>query len=113
MYNWIMEYRKKFIALDLETTHLDMREGKIMEVGAAEAELVWDETSKRIKVISGKTFSSLVNPEIEPSTIALSLTGIKKEDLEIAPSWKQVRPELESFLGSVMIIGHNVEFDLG
>src|SRR3989338_7853398 len=114
----MIEYRKKFISLDLETTHLDVKEGRIMEVGAVEIELVFDPstslgTSGPVKVNFGKTFSTLVNPEIEPSETALLLTGIKKEELAAAPKWPEVRKDLESFVGTGIILGHNIGFDLG
>lgn len=110
------EYRKKFVAVDLETTHLDMREGKIMEVGAAEFEIYWgDEGNKgnRVQVKFGKTFSSLVNPEIEPSEMALAITGIKKEELKTAAKWGEVKDHVQEFIGNRAIVGHNIGFDMG
>ncbi len=107
------EYRKKFVAVDLETTHLDVREGRIMEVGACEFELIWDDKEQTIIVNFGSTFSSLVNPEIKPSDTALAITGIKKEELEQAPLWTEVKPQLEEFVGKTGLIGHNIGFDLG
>lgn len=106
------DYRKKFIALDLETTHLDMREGRIMEVGAVEAELLFDEKKSAVAVKFGKSFSTLVNPEIPASPIALTLTGITAEGLSMAPTWREVKPKLEKFLGGEVILGHNIWFDL-
>ncbi|MBI4050561.1 MAG: hypothetical protein HY396_01135 [Candidatus Doudnabacteria bacterium] len=105
-------YSKKFIALDLETTHLDMKEGRIMEAGAVEAELSFDQKEKKIKVHFGKSFSSLVNPEIEPSASALSLTGIALEELKTAPVWKDVKTDLQKFFGNESILGQNILFDL-
>lgn len=104
-------YRKKFIFLDLETTHLDMREGKIMEVGAVEAELFIGKTGVGVKF--GKAFSTLINPEIEPSETALMLTGIATEDLAKASLWNEVKEELQDFLGDAVLVGHNLSFDLG
>lgn len=105
-------YRKKFIALDLETTHLDMREGRIMEVGAVEAELLFDEKKSTVAVKFGKSFSTLVNPEIPASPIALTLTGITAEELSTALPWREVKPKLVDFLGGDVILGHNIWFDL-
>jgi DNA polymerase III epsilon subunit-like protein len=110
-------YSKKFISLDLETTHLDPREGKIMEVGAVEVELYVNEdphttTQFGVGVKFGKSYSSLVNPEIEPSAEALILTGISAEDLKAAPSWKDVKPILQKFIKDQVLAGHNFGFDL-
>ena len=104
-------YNKKFVAIDLETTHLDQREGRIMEVGAVEFELIWENQAVRVKF--GKTFSSLVNPEIEPSETALMITGIKKEELKNAPLWNSIKSELKQFVGDAAMVGHNIGFDLG
>lgn len=122
-------YIRKFISLDLETTHLDMREGKIMEVGAVEVKLYIDNPSTQpsprlrraseqehnsiVKVKFGKKFSTLVNPEVEPSATALMLTGIKADELSSAPKWKEVEKQLAEFLGEETILGHNIGFDLG
>ncbi|OGE76108.1 MAG: hypothetical protein A3C85_02395 [Candidatus Doudnabacteria bacterium RIFCSPHIGHO2_02_FULL_48_21] len=108
-----MVYQKQFVALDLETTHLDFKEGKIMEIGAAEFDLVWNAKKKMVEAKFGKTLSLLVNPEIEPSETALAITGIKKEELTAAPAWPAVRGRVEEFAGKHVIAGHNVQFDLG
>ncbi len=106
------EYRKKFIALDLETTHLDIREGRIMEAGAVEVELLFDEREKRITVQFGRTFDTLVNPELEVSPTALLLTGIAAADLAVAPKWQERKDDLKKFLGKETLVGHNLGFDL-
>lgn len=105
-------YSKEFIALDLETTHLDLKEGRIMEVGAAEMEIYFDEAEKQIKVRFSKTFDKLVNPETVPSQTALALTGITFSELQSAPAWGDVKKDLEKFLGDATILGQNVVFDL-
>ena len=38
-----MSYRKAFVSVDLETTHLDPRDGKIIEVAAQEAAVFYNE----------------------------------------------------------------------
>lgn len=110
------EYRKKFISLDLETTHLDLKEGRIMEVGVVEVELYFNEDSHNKKfsvgVKFGKTFSTLVNPEIEPSQTALALTGISKEELKKAPLWRDVKKDVAKFLQGATVLGQNIFFDL-
>lgn len=105
-------YQKKFVVLDLETTHLDIREGRIMEVGGQEAELFWDEQTSKIAVRFGEEFTSLVNPEIIPGATALMLTGIDAETLKTAPAWKEVKTKFQAFLGDAALLGHNIAFDL-
>ncbi len=83
-----------------------------MEVGAVEVELSFVQKEKLIEVKFGKSFSSLVNPEIEPSQTALSLTGITLEELETAPAWKNVKSDLSKFLGEATLLGQNILFDI-
>lgn len=106
-------YRKKFISLDLETTHLDPKMGRIMEIGAVAAELFFDMGKQRVEVKFGKNFTTLVNPETKVSDEALALTGINQAELASAPVWQTVREDLRDFLGKEMLLGHNLAFDLG
>lgn len=106
-----LPYRKKFISLDLETTHLDMRQGKIMEIGAVECELICDKTGK-VEISFGKVFDTLVNPETAVSSAALAITGIAEQELALAPKWSEVKPKLAEFLGESFLCGHNLDFDL-
>ncbi|TSA46580.1 hypothetical protein D4R52_00220 [bacterium] len=108
----MITYKKKFISLDLETTHLDMEEGRIMELGAVEVELEWDAKAKKIKANLGKSFSSLVNPEVPVSRIALALTGISEQELKTASAWKDVKQKFLEFVGTGAVVGHNIDFDL-
>lgn len=108
----LFPYRKKFIFLDLETTDLDPQIGRIMEVGAVKVELSIDAGGKKAKIEFGKEFATLVNPEIEPSSESLALTGIRAEDLKTAPLWREVRPALQKFLKNFVLVGHNFGFDL-
>lgn len=106
------EYRKKFIALDLETTHLDPEEGRIMEVGAIEVEIFFDRQENQVKVNFGESFQTLVNPEIDTSPTSLELTEILPEELNRAPLWPEVKAKLQGFLQDEILLGHNLGFDL-
>src|SRR3989344_5393684 len=108
----MVAYRKKFISLDLETTHLDARDGRIMEVGAVECEIFFDEQKKNVDIKWGRRLDTLINPEIEPSTAALNLTGIKLGELQAAPSWTEIKPKLVDVLRDKILLGHNLSFDL-
>lgn len=106
-------YKKNFVSLDLETTHLDFTEGKIMEIGAVEAEIFFDARAQEVKYTFGQTFDLVVNPGIEPSESALAITGISREEIAAAPKWQDVKQKLAEFLEGKNIIGHNLAFDLG
>ena len=91
------------VSLDLETTGLSSERDAIIEVGAVkfEGDVVLD------------TFQTLVNPYRELPQFVERLTGILQKSLDRAPPFAAVAGELEDFVGSFPIIGHNISFDLG
>jgi predicted DnaQ family exonuclease/DinG family helicase len=87
-----------YVALDLETTGLDLETDEIMEIGAVrfDAGGVLD------------CFQTLVNPGRPISLAVVALTGISDEDVRpAAPIWS-VAPALEEFLGDSPLVGQNV-----
>lgn len=90
-----------YIALDLETTGLNPKLDKIIEVGA-------------VKVVNGEiidVFSSYVNPGRKLDERIRSLTGISEEDLFNAPTSKEVIPQLIGFCEDLPLVGHRILFD--
>jgi len=91
------------VAIDLETTGVDPRRDRIIEIGAVKfrgsAELA--------------TFSTLVNPERQLSSFIRSLTGISQTDVDAAPRFEAVLPDLKRFLGGCAMVAHNAPFDAG
>lgn len=90
-----------YIALDLETTGLDPKKDKIIEVGA-------------VRVRNGKVtdrFQSLIDPGVVLPDQITQLTGITQEELNGAPYPEQVLPKLLDFMGDDVILGHSVMFD--
>jgi DNA polymerase-3 subunit epsilon/ATP-dependent DNA helicase DinG len=92
-----------WVALDLETTGLSPKSDEIIEIGAVK--FLGDEEVE--------TFQSFVNPGRQLSDFIVDLTGINQSDVDQAPGFGSVAPELAVFLGSAPIVGHNVDFDLG
>lgn len=94
--------RGTLIALDLETTGLDVNEAHIIEIGAAkfrDSEML-------------ETLTMLVDPGIPLPPRISDITGIKPDDLLGAPKLVEVLPKLIRFVGDAPIVGHNVDFDL-
>lgn len=92
---------QSYISIDLETTGLNPKTDKIIEIGAA-------------KVVDGvcvDTFSSFVNPGRRLEERITELTGIRDEDLAEAPYIEEVLPKLLDFLGDFCLLGHSVLFD--
>ena len=76
-----------FTAIDTETTGLNPKLDRIIEIGA-------------VKVRDGKItdrFESLINPGRKLDERIVQLTGITQEDLKIAPDIAEVLPSLLSF----------------
>lgn len=92
---------KNYIALDIETTGLDAKWDRIIEIGA-------------VRVVDGTetgTFQTLVNPHRPLSPAAAELTGIRDAELETAPDIGEVLKAFLDFCGELPVLGHHIIFD--
>lgn len=101
------ELSKRFIAFDTETTGLDPENDRIVELGAVMFE----------NGAPTSSYQSYVNPGIRILPEVSSLNHITDEVLHVAPTEKDIYPELLKFLGDAsagktMICGHVAAFDL-
>lgn len=90
-----------YVCLDLETTGLNPKRDRIIEIGA-------------VRVRQGRevnSFSTFVNPGRQLEMRITELTGIRDEDLAQAPDISRVLPELLDFLGEDVLVGHRISFD--
>ena len=90
-----------FVVLDLETTGFVPGSDRIIEVGAA-------------KIRGGvhlDTFQRLVQPGVELPPAITELTGITDAMLVGAPVIGEVLPELLTWIGDAVVVGHNLGFD--
>ncbi len=92
------------IALDTETTSLDIRSARILEIGA-------------IVIVKGRLvpelhFTSLVNPHgtIPPESIAIH--GITSDTVKSADKFAHVYRRYRDFAGAHVILGYALGFDL-
>jgi predicted DnaQ family exonuclease/DinG family helicase len=93
----------EFVAIDLETTGLDAKRDRIIEVGA-------------VKFAGGKVVdecSYLVNPGMRIPPLITQLTNIRQEDVETAPPFKDIAGNICAFIGPLPVCGHQVQFDIG
>lgn len=98
----LLQFPHDCTVIDVETTGLDFQYDSIIEMAA-------------LKIRDGKVidqFSSLVNPGFAIDEFIEDLTGIKNEELEIAPSIKNVLSDFLSFVENDIVVGHNVNFDI-
>lgn len=90
-----------YISIDLETTGLNPKQDRIIEIGA-------------VKVVEGRirdTFATFINPGRKLEQKITELTGIQDEQLAGAPLIEEVFPVLEEFLGELPLVGHSILFD--
>lgn len=90
-----------FVCIDLETTGLDPKRDRIIEIGAVKVE--------REKVTG--EWETFVNPERKLEERIVELTGIRDEQLAGARKIAEILPELFAFLGDFTLLGHSVLFD--
>lgn len=92
---------ESYVCIDLETTGLEAKKDKIIEIGVVKVE------NNRI-VEEWETF---VNPNRKLEEHIVSLTGIHDEQLLKAPEIEEVLPELFAIIGNRTLLGHRVMFD--
>lgn len=90
-----------FVCIDLETTGLNPKTDRIIEIGAVKV--------KKGQIVD--TFLSFVNPERELTQRVTELTGITGEDVNGAPKIQDIFPMFHGFLGDYVLLGHSVNFD--
>lgn len=93
---------RPYIALDAETTGLEAGRDELIEVAALrfQGEEVLE------------TWGTLVKPAGDLPEAITRMTGIRPADLDQAPLFHTVLPELARFVGDDPLVGHSIEFDL-
>ncbi|MEL6405373.1 MAG: helicase C-terminal domain-containing protein [Chloroflexota bacterium] len=94
--------RGDLVALDLETTGLDVEKDSIIEIGA-------------VRMREGAVvaqYSTLVNPGFMIPAETTHITGIHQEDVRGQPELKDVLEDVIAFVGDAPVIAHNVSFDI-
>lgn len=98
----LLTFPNDYTVVDIETTGLSPEYDEIIEICAFKyrgGELV-------------NKYSTLVKPEREVNDFITQLTGITNNMLASAPSAVDVMQPLYDFIGSDIIVGHNVNFDI-
>jgi len=99
--NWKLD--DEFIAFDLETTGLDKKSDRIIEIGA-------------VRIRDGQvidTFSTFADPGHRLSATTVNLTGITDSMLRGAPKPEQAVRAFLDWAGDTPLVAHNAEFDVG
>jgi DNA polymerase-3 subunit epsilon len=93
------------IIFDTETTGLDNRLDRVIEIGGVELENHFP---------TGRTFHVYINPgdrKVHPD--ALAIHGITDESLKDKPLFSGIVEELLAFFGDARWVAHNASFDMG
>lgn len=91
-----------FVCLDCETTGLDTNEDRVIEVAAVRftTEEILDE------------FETLINPERDIPATSTAIHNITHDMVFDKPTLEKVLPQLLSFIGPNIIVGHGIHFDI-
>lgn len=90
-----------YIAIDLETTGLDPKRDRVIEIGA-------------VRVLDGQITEELslfVNPKMTLTEFTKDLTGITDEMVSDAPDLDTLIEDVVAFCGDLPILGHHIIFD--
>lgn len=93
------------IIFDTETTGLDNREDRVIEIGGVELENQFP---------TGRTLHLYINPgsrKVHPD--ALAVHGITDEFLKDKPAFVDVVDQILEFFGDARWVAHNATFDMG
>lgn len=92
---------ESYVCVDLETTGLNPKTDKIIEIGAVRVE----------NGVRTESFESFVNPGCLLPQKITELTGITDAALKDAPEIAEVLPDLLAFLREDVLLGHSILFD--
>lgn len=95
---------RTLVALDIETTGLEFKTDRIIEIGAVRF------SAKGVEA----EFNTLINPGIRIPPFISQLTGISDAMVrgKQIPMIEEAIGQLDDFVGNLPVIGHNVTFDL-
>ncbi len=92
------------VALDTETTGLDPGKDRVLQVGAV--------ALTGCAVDAGEAFDRLVDPDMPIPPSSTAIHGISDEDVRSAAKADEVLPALARWIGSRVVIGYAIGFDL-
>jgi DNA polymerase III subunit epsilon len=94
----------RYVAVDLETTGLNLRRDRVVSIGA-------------VRIIEGRiqlsqVFNEIINPGREIPRSSIELHGIVPASVAQARSADEVFQDFLGFLGQDILVAHHVGFDL-
>jgi len=92
------------VAIDTETTGLDVRTARLLQFGAVRIRAGAVQPSEQM--------TRLVDPGIDIPAQASKVHGITARDVAGAHDFATFAPNMESFLGNAILIGHTISYDI-
>ncbi|HZM36826.1 MAG TPA: DUF294 nucleotidyltransferase-like domain-containing protein [Burkholderiales bacterium] len=90
--------------LDLETTGLDVRRDRVVQIAVVLME--------GARILDKPRLAQLVNPGVAIPGSSRRIHGIGDADVASAPRFADMLPQLRELLGRRVVVGHNAAFDL-
>ena len=97
-----IEALKDYTVIDVETTGLDPKYDRIIEIAAAKV--------RNCEVCD--TYSSLIDPQVPIDAFIKWKTGISNDMVAGMPTIQQAIEPFLAFIGQDILVGHNVNFDI-
>src|SRR5258707_8653500 len=94
---------EKIAFVDIETTGLSVTRDRIIEIGILRVE----------NNCLARSYQTVLNPEMYISPSIQSMTGITTREIEKAPSFYEIRDDIQEILADCVFVAHNVRFDYG
>jgi len=98
--------RRSYLAFDVETTGLDSKTCRVVEIGAV---LFVPES----EVFDGPSMERLINPGMPIPPAVIAIHGIGDADVRSAPSFSAVARDFAALAEGAIFVAHNAPFDLG
>lgn len=94
----------RFVIMDTETTGFHAYSGdQIISIALIEYQGLEP---------SGEVFESYINPQRSIPAESTQIHHIRDEDVEHAPTIETALPDILSFLGNSILVGHHIQFDI-
>lgn len=97
----------RYVAMDFETTGLDVSKDEAIQIGLVEIDINWNIVNQ---------FKSFLKPEKDVSelkSLVAYITWISVDDIKSAPSIFDIKEKiLKFFWDNTILIWHNIEFDI-
>lgn len=92
------------VVLDTETTGLDVRKDRVVQIGALRMH--------GNEILEEARFEALLDPGVPIPEVAARVHGLTDADVVGKPGFAEVAPLLREFIGNAVVIGHSIHFDL-